>query len=149
MYVVGFVNDQAHIPLLYWCIPTSLQAIVLGTGLKECILSGLLSVDGLKVGSVVTLLMMGLAMSPNCCVTSPQHTSPQQVLHMDRNDYYGGDSASLNLNQVCNHKTPTHTRVPTIVPTHPHSYYTTSRSLSVSVPASQSLHPWAPTATMQ
>ncbi|XP_059647993.1 guanosine nucleotide diphosphate dissociation inhibitor At5g09550 [Cornus florida] len=43
------------------------DVIVLGTGLKECILSGLLSVDGLK------------------------------VLHMDRNDYYGGDSTSLNL----------------------------------------------------
>jgi Rab GDP dissociation inhibitor len=41
-----------------------------GTGLTECILSGLLSVDGKK------------------------------VLHMDRNDYYGGDSASLNLTQV-------------------------------------------------
>jgi RAB protein geranylgeranyltransferase component A len=25
-----------------------------------------------------------------------------QVLHMDRNDYYGGDSTSLNLNQVSN-----------------------------------------------
>lgn len=23
-----------------------------------------------------------------------------QVLHMDRNDYYGGESTSLNLNQV-------------------------------------------------
>ncbi|GJM88613.1 hypothetical protein PR202_ga04693 [Eleusine coracana subsp. coracana] len=46
------------------------DVIVLGTGLKECILSGLLSVDGLK------------------------------VLHMDRNDYYGGDSTSLNLNQA-------------------------------------------------
>jgi RAB protein geranylgeranyltransferase component A len=42
-----------------------------GTGLTECILSGLLSVEGKK------------------------------VLHMDRNDYYGGDSASLNLTQVC------------------------------------------------
>jgi len=41
-----------------------------GTGLTECILSGLLSVDG------------------------------QKVLHMDRNDYYGADSASLNLTQV-------------------------------------------------
>jgi len=50
---------------------TSLQVIVLGTGLTECILSGLLSVEGKK------------------------------VLHMDRNDYYGGDSASLNLTQVC------------------------------------------------
>eukprot|EP01096_Ripella_sp_DP13-Kostka_P001564 TRINITY_DN1188_c0_g1_i1.p2 TRINITY_DN1188_c0_g1~~TRINITY_DN1188_c0_g1_i1.p2 ORF type:complete len:466 (+),score=247.67 TRINITY_DN1188_c0_g1_i1:65-1399(+) len=46
------------------------DCIVLGTGLKECILSGLLSVDGLK------------------------------VLHLDRNDYYGGASASLNLKQI-------------------------------------------------
>jgi len=44
--------------------------IVLGTGLTECILSGVLSVEGKK------------------------------VLHMDRNDYYGGESASLNLQQV-------------------------------------------------
>ncbi len=47
------------------------DVIVLGTGLTECILSGLLSVEGKK------------------------------VLHMDRNDYYGGESASLNLTQVC------------------------------------------------
>ncbi|KAH9604261.1 hypothetical protein KSS87_004657 [Heliosperma pusillum] len=46
------------------------DVIVLGTGLKECILSGLLSVAGLK------------------------------VLHMDRNDYYGGESTSLNLIQL-------------------------------------------------
>ncbi|MED6144075.1 Rab GDP dissociation inhibitor beta [Stylosanthes scabra] len=46
------------------------DVIVLGTGLKECILSGLLSVNGLK------------------------------VLHMDRNDYYGGESTSLNLKQL-------------------------------------------------
>ncbi|GAU30553.1 hypothetical protein TSUD_65630 [Trifolium subterraneum] len=46
------------------------DVIVLGTGLKECILSGLLSVDGLK------------------------------VLHMDQNDYYGGASTSLNLTQL-------------------------------------------------
>ncbi|BEI80515.1 hypothetical protein CcaverHIS002_0110440 [Cutaneotrichosporon cavernicola] len=46
------------------------DVIVLGTGLTECILSGLLSVDG------------------------------QKVLHMDRNDYYGGESASLNLTQL-------------------------------------------------
>lgn len=39
----------------------------MGTGLKECILSGLLSVKGKK------------------------------VLHVDRNPYYGGDCASLNL----------------------------------------------------
>jgi len=41
------------------------DAIVLGTGLKECILSGLLSVSGKK------------------------------VLHIDRNKYYGGESASI------------------------------------------------------
>ncbi|KAL5718723.1 Rab GDP dissociation inhibitor beta [Ranunculus cassubicifolius] len=46
------------------------DVIVLGTGLKECILSGLLSVEGLK------------------------------VLHMDRNDYYGGEGTSLNLMQL-------------------------------------------------
>lgn len=43
------------------------DVIVLGTGLKECIISGLLSVGKYK------------------------------VLHMDRNDYYGAESASLNL----------------------------------------------------
>jgi Rab GDP dissociation inhibitor len=47
--------------------------VVLGTGLTECILSGLLSVDGKK------------------------------VLHMDRNDYYGGECASLNLQQAWTH----------------------------------------------
>jgi Rab GDP dissociation inhibitor len=41
------------------------DVIILGTGLKECILSGMLSVSGKK------------------------------VLHMDRNKYYGGESASL------------------------------------------------------
>lgn len=46
------------------------DCIVLGTGLKECVLSGMLSVSGLK------------------------------VLHMDRNGYYGGDCASLNLVQL-------------------------------------------------
>lgn len=48
------------------------DVIVLGTGLTECILSGVLSVEGKK------------------------------VLHMDRNDYYGGESASLNLTQLYN-----------------------------------------------
>ena len=41
------------------------DCIVLGTGLSECILSGMLSVSGKK------------------------------VLHVDRNKYYGGESASL------------------------------------------------------
>jgi len=46
------------------------DVIVLGTGLTECILSGLLSVNGKK------------------------------VLHIDRNDYYGADCASLSLEQA-------------------------------------------------
>lgn len=46
------------------------DAIVLGTGLTECVISGLLSVNGMK------------------------------VLHMDRNNYYGGASASLQLDQL-------------------------------------------------
>jgi Rab GDP dissociation inhibitor len=46
------------------------DAIVMGTGLKECVISGLLSVNGKK------------------------------VLHMDRNGYYGADCASLNLTNL-------------------------------------------------
>ena len=47
------------------------DVIVLGTGLKECILSGMMSGSGKK------------------------------VLHMDRNKYYGGESASLHpLNEL-------------------------------------------------
>jgi len=46
------------------------DVIVLGTGLKECILSGLLSVKG------------------------------KRVLHLDRNSYYGGETASLNLTNL-------------------------------------------------
>ena len=42
------------------------DVIVLGTGLTECVLSGILSVEGKKV-------------------------------HIDRQDFYGGESASLNL----------------------------------------------------
>ncbi|KAG5438170.1 hypothetical protein PCANB_003021 [Pneumocystis canis] len=44
--------------------------IILGTGLTECILSGLLSVENKK------------------------------VLHIDKNNYYGGESASLSLSQI-------------------------------------------------
>lgn len=46
------------------------DAVVLGTGLTECILSGILSVAGLR------------------------------VLHCDKNDYYGGACASLNMQQM-------------------------------------------------
>ncbi|CAG8465372.1 3675_t:CDS:10, partial [Acaulospora colombiana] len=69
-----WIDEQAD-PIEYW-VPSFFKGdeqydvIVLGTGLTECILSGLLSVDGKK------------------------------VLHMDRNDYYGGESASLNLTQL-------------------------------------------------
>ena len=48
------------------------DVIVLGTGLKECILSGLLSVKGKK------------------------------VLHLDRNGYYGAETASLNHTNLSN-----------------------------------------------
>jgi len=46
------------------------DAIILGTGLKECIISGLLSTNGLK------------------------------VLQVDRNNYYGSEGASLNLTSL-------------------------------------------------
>ena len=49
-----------------------MQVVVCGTGLKECILSGLLSSAGKK------------------------------VLHLDRNNYYGGECASLNLTNLYN-----------------------------------------------
>lgn len=47
------------------------DVIVLGTGLKECILSGLLS-----------------------------SIAKKKVLQLDRNSYYGGESASLNMEQL-------------------------------------------------
>jgi len=53
------------------------DVIVLGTGLTECILSGLLSVEGKK------------------------------VLHIDRQDHYGGESASLTLSQLYKKFRPT------------------------------------------
>lgn len=46
------------------------DVIVMGTGLKECVLSGLLAVKGKK------------------------------ILHIDRNDYYGGETASLDLTNL-------------------------------------------------
>lgn len=48
----------------------SYDVIVLGTGFKECLLGGLLSTDKKK------------------------------VLHLDRNAFYGGEGASLNLSQL-------------------------------------------------
>jgi Rab GDP dissociation inhibitor len=46
------------------------DAIILGTGLIECIISGLLSVQG------------------------------KRVLHLDRNNYYGAETASLSLGNL-------------------------------------------------
>ena len=46
------------------------DAIILGTGLSECMIGGLLAVSGKK------------------------------VLQIDNRDYYGGESASLNLTQI-------------------------------------------------
>jgi Rab GDP dissociation inhibitor len=46
------------------------DAIIMGTGLTECIISGLLSVNG------------------------------QKVLHLDRNNYYGAETASLSLQNL-------------------------------------------------
>eukprot|EP00611_Tribonema_gayanum_P026624 TRINITY_DN6384_c0_g4_i5.p1 TRINITY_DN6384_c0_g4~~TRINITY_DN6384_c0_g4_i5.p1 ORF type:complete len:184 (-),score=65.55 TRINITY_DN6384_c0_g4_i5:604-1155(-) len=46
------------------------DAIIMGTGLKEAVISGLLSTKGMK------------------------------VLHVDRNSWYGGDCASLNLTNL-------------------------------------------------
>ncbi|KAF2235627.1 rab GTPase activator [Viridothelium virens] len=46
------------------------DVVVLGTGLTECVLSGVMSVKGNK------------------------------VLHIDRNDHYGGESASVNLEHL-------------------------------------------------
>jgi len=46
------------------------DVVVCGTGLIECILSGLLSMEG------------------------------KRVLHIDRNPYYGGEGASLNLTNL-------------------------------------------------
>ena len=50
------------------------DVVIMGTGLKECMLSGLLS----KAGGY-------------------------KILHVDRNNYYGGESASLNLENLFKH----------------------------------------------
>lgn len=54
-------------------LPSEFDAIILGTGLKEGIVSALLSVHG------------------------------RRVLHLDRNSFYGGDCASLTLPQLFEH----------------------------------------------
>ncbi|XP_044955935.1 guanosine nucleotide diphosphate dissociation inhibitor 1-like [Hordeum vulgare subsp. vulgare] len=39
---------------------------------------------------------VSIRLRERCQISSPL----TKVLHMDRNDYYGGDSTSLNLNQL-------------------------------------------------
>ena len=60
--LIQFVN--------YFIADGEYDAIVMGTGLTECIISGLLSVQGMR------------------------------VLHVDRNNYYGADAASLSLQNI-------------------------------------------------
>ena len=60
------MSEDSGVP----AIPEEFDAIVLGTGLTECVLSGLLSTNGYK------------------------------VLHIDRNQWYGAECASLNLDQL-------------------------------------------------
>lgn len=61
-----------------------------GTGLTECVLSGLLSVQGKKVNA---------NLNSHCS----KSRLIDQVLHIDRNDYYGGECASLTLDQLWKH----------------------------------------------
>jgi Rab GDP dissociation inhibitor len=75
----------------------SYDAVVLGTGLKECIISGLLSVSGLKVRILLSILITTRAKSKTHRIVN---CSRDQVLHIDRNSYYGADTASLQLTQV-------------------------------------------------
>jgi Rab GDP dissociation inhibitor len=71
-------DQQPQVPRNFDWLPAGCEpladgeydAIVMGTGLTECIMSGLLSVQGMR------------------------------VLHIDRNHYYGGESASLSLTNL-------------------------------------------------
>jgi len=53
------------------------DVVVCGTGLIECILSGLLSQEGISA-----------------------FITGKKVLHIDRNPYYGGEGASVNLTNL-------------------------------------------------
>ena len=71
-------EEKAPEPKVFDWMPSGCQAladgeydaIILGTGLTECIISGLLSVQG------------------------------KRVLHLDRNNYYGAETASLSLTNL-------------------------------------------------
>jgi Rab GDP dissociation inhibitor len=67
LYHPTFCNHHLDIVATMEEIAKEYDVIVLGTGLTECILSGVLSVKGRK------------------------------VLHIDRNDHYGGEAASVNI----------------------------------------------------
>ncbi|RYG64434.1 hypothetical protein EON64_14005 [archaeon] len=76
-YDDDYPEDKKEVPNFSWmpsgCTPLAdgeYDAIVLGTGLTECIISGLLSVQG------------------------------KRVLHLDRNNYYGAETASLSLQNL-------------------------------------------------
>ena len=67
----GKMPDFAWMPA--GCVPLAdgeYDAIIMGTGLTECIIAGLLSVQG------------------------------KRVLHLDRNNYYGAETASLSLHNL-------------------------------------------------
>ena len=74
------------------------DVIILGTGLKECVLSGLLSVQG-----ACRAASRPPARPParrTACADTDTAFCPaagRKVLAVDRNSYYGGDCASLNL----------------------------------------------------
>ena len=58
------------------------DCIILGTGLTECILSG-------------TVKKSWHPVYMHCVLSGMLSVSGKKVLHMDRNKYYGGESASL------------------------------------------------------
>jgi Rab GDP dissociation inhibitor len=70
------------------------DAIILGTGLKECVMSGLLSTMGMKV----------LHLDRYRCdeaADSPARSLPHPTLHsFARCSYYGAECASLNLSNL-------------------------------------------------
>ena len=66
---------------------TEYDVIVLGTGLKECLLAAL------------------LAKYPKKTEGEPSKEGAK-ILQLDRNEYYGSDSASLDLNNLWKHFRP-------------------------------------------
>lgn len=67
---VDIPAPMVKLKILFYNMDQEYDYVILGTGLTECILSGILSMEGNK------------------------------VLHLDQNQFYGGECASLNLMQV-------------------------------------------------